>query len=489
MDDSSPPLEVDYAEHVAANCNMDIEIMDPSLPSAENATCFAFSLPASNSRVSLEEAPNSAISSNIDISMKPSPPKVIPYSANVPADPSLWDGNFTATSLFSTNEFLNSDISNITCSLKRIACFLRQRNVKDRDTNSIRQLDPFGESAWDFVSAIFESGWDTLTTANKSSIRDNFTKEFGKTTKLSPSVNIHHGAHITKVPPPILPCPSKEILEKSKAHQQKISTKGKFPLSYAQIASNVTNALKIKEAFPALPNKKVLEMHKAAFGQHTNRAKKVQVTTKGPSRKQAIIPVHNDLVENIMGDASTHMFQINALLKNVKSSMHSEFIHPCSGGIAIVTNNIPNPSDLSIIEKYFKSVEGINSNDIPSPRLPQSKSYLKITGLPYLRADGNKITSENVTDFMKHINLFENVPLATKPRIIKASPKSDMAIIWFDIWDTQNGSKAKSLINHSFNLGRHIATVRATNMNPGVPQYHNCWKWGHSTFSCRAHGS
>jgi len=51
-----------------------------------------------------------------------------------------------------------------------------------------------------------------------------------------------------------------------------------------------------------------------------------------------------------------------------------------------------------------------------------------------------------------------------------------MAIIWFDIWDSQNGSKAKLLINHFFNFGRHIATIRATNMNPGVPQYHNCWK-------------
>jgi len=90
---------------------------------------------------------------------------------------------------------------------------------------------------------------------------------------------------------------------------------------------------------------------------------------------------------------------------------------------------------------------------------------------------------------MKHIDLFENIPLATKPHIIKASPKSDMAIIWFDIWDTQNSSKAKLLINHSFNLDCHITMVRATNMNPGVPQCHNCWKWGHSTFSCRAHGS
>ena len=93
--------------------------------------------------------------------------------------------------------------------------------------------------------------------------------------------------------------------------------------------------------------------------------------------------------------------------------MCSEFIYPCSGGIAIITNNVPNPSDLSIIEKYFKSVKGINSNDIPSPRLPRSKSYLKITSLPYLQANGNKITSENVTDFMKHIDLFKNVSLVS----------------------------------------------------------------------------
>jgi len=30
---------------------------------------------------------------------------------------------------------------------------------------------------------------------------------------------------------------------------------------------------------------------------------------------------------------------------------------------------------------------------------------------------------------MKHIDLFKNISLATKPHIIKASPKSDIAII------------------------------------------------------------
>jgi len=227
MDDSSPPSEVDYAEHVATNYNIDIEIMNTSLPSAENVTSFSFSLSASNPRVPLKEAPNSTVTGNIDISTEPSPPEVILYSANVPADPSLWDGNFMATSLFGTNEFLNSDINNIICSLKRMACFLRQRNIKDRDTNSIRQLDPFGESAWDFVSAIFESGWDTLITANKSSIRNNVTKEFGKSTKPSPSTNTRHGAHITKVPPLSHPTPPRKFWRNQGHTNKKLPPKEK----------------------------------------------------------------------------------------------------------------------------------------------------------------------------------------------------------------------------------------------------------------------
>ena len=121
MDNSSPPSEVDYAECVTANCNIDIEITDLSLSLVKNATCFSFSLLVSNPCVPLKEVPNSINISDTNISTELSPLEVIPYSANVPADPSLWNGNFMATSLFGTNEFLNSDINNITCSLQHMS--------------------------------------------------------------------------------------------------------------------------------------------------------------------------------------------------------------------------------------------------------------------------------------------------------------------------------------------------------------------------------
>jgi len=100
--------------------------------------------------------------------------------------------------------------------------------------------------------------------------------------------------------------------------------------------------------------------------------------------------------------------------------------------------------------------------------------YLKITGILYIQPGREKLTSEDITSFIDHLELFESISLVAKPRIIKASPKLDMAIIWFDIWDSQSSSKAKLLINYFFNFGRFIATIRAMNMNPGILQYHNC---------------
>ena len=251
------PLEIDYTERVATNCNIDVKVATLSLPSGNVSLGFTFSLPPSNPHAPLEEALNSAPSGEIDVSSEPSPPSVIPYSSNVPADPSLWDGNFMATFLFGTNEFLISDINNITRSLQRMACFLHQWNLKGRNANNIRQLEPFGESAWDFVSAIFESGWDVLTTSSKSSIRSNIASEFGKRT-IPPSIksNPQHGIQIGKIPLPIPPRPSKKVLERAKLIQQNYLVKDAktAPMSYAQAASSASNVLKIKEVFPALPN-------------------------------------------------------------------------------------------------------------------------------------------------------------------------------------------------------------------------------------------
>ena len=158
--DNSPPSDCDYAEWVAAQNNMDI-VADNAPPFAGPQKYDFTMLPSQTPHAPHEDALNEpSPTDNFNTSPEPSPPTVIPYSANVPADPSLWDGNFIATSLFSTNEFLQSNVRNMACSLQRMACFLKQQSLEGRDGNNIPQLELFGESAWVFISAIFESGWD-----------------------------------------------------------------------------------------------------------------------------------------------------------------------------------------------------------------------------------------------------------------------------------------------------------------------------------------
>lgn len=123
-----------------------------------------------------------------------------------------------------------------------------------------------------------------------------------------------------------------------------------------------------------------------------------------------------------------------------------------------------------------------------SSRFSQSKSYLKNLGISYFVEDTNlSIKSDIIESVIKSTHIFNNTILASYSWIIKASPKFDIAVIWINIWNSQNRMKAKYLINRSFNINRYIATIRETNMNPGVSQYKNCWKYGYITFICYIH--
>ena len=100
---------------------------------------------------------------------------------------------------------------------------------------------------------------------------------------------------------------------------------------------------------------------------------------------------------------------------------------------------------------------------------------MKVIGLPY-KIEQDIIFPDYIKSVLKETYLFKDVMLASKPHIIKASPKSDMAVVWVDIWDSQSSSLAKNIINCCFNIGCFIITIKGTNMNPGVLQCKNCWK-------------
>ena len=263
--------------------------------------------------------------------------------------------------------------------------------------------------------------------------------------------------------------------------------------SYAQASKPFTNTLevlKIKETFPSLNAKKIDQVNSIVNGQNKPKLR-IKMTTKGPSRKQVIIPMSGDNINNFMKNSSLHVANINRLLRNAKSDILVDYIRSDPTSITFITNKVSQQSDMSIIDQYVKNSNDINSLQVEESRLSKSKSYLKIIGiLFFLHANSQeKLMSNDIELILKQNHIFDNISLVSKPRIIKVSLKSNMSIIWIDIWDVQSGSNAKMLINRCFNVGRYIATIRGANMNPGILQCKNCWKWGHAIFLCRIQGS
>jgi len=242
--------------------------------------------------------------------------------------------------------------------------------------------------------------------------------------------------------------------------------------------------------FPFLNAQKVDQVNNIVNGQAKPKPR-IKMTTKGLSRKQVIIPMSRKNIKSFMKNTSLHVANMNRLLYITKSDVLTDYIHADPIGITIITNKVSQQSDMAIINNYVKSLNDINSLQVDEPHLPKSKSYLKIIGIPFFPHANSqeRLTPNDIKTILKQNHIFDNILLTSKPRVIKVSPKSDMSIVWLDIWDVQSSSNTKMLINRCFNVSNYIAAIRGANMNPSVLQCKNCWKWGHTTFSCRIQGA
>ena len=82
-----------------------------------------------------------------------------------------------------------------------------------------------------------------------------------------------------------------------------------------------------------------------------------------------------------------------------------------------------------MIKQYIKNISSIEVDKVEASRLPQSKSYLKILGISYLCKNSNTPISANVVEkIIKDNHIFNNIVIASRPRVIKISPKLDMPL-------------------------------------------------------------
>jgi len=138
----------------------------------------------------------------------------------------------------------------------------------------------------------------------------------------------------------------------------------------------------------------------------------------------------NDIAKEFIKESNSHIANINCALKAIKSNTLANFIHVENKDIVLITNNVVSGSNLQKIEKYVKNSLSTDANKISLARLSQSKSYLKIVGISYINKKTNsRIALDKIEDVLKNNYIFNNIILASKPHVIKMSPKSDMAII------------------------------------------------------------
>jgi len=71
--------------------------------------------------------------------------------------------------------------------------------------------------------------------------------------------------------------------------------------------------LKIKETFPALNAKKIDQINNIVKG-NSKPKPQIQMTTKGPSRKQVIVPISTENNNNFMKNSALHISSINRQL-------------------------------------------------------------------------------------------------------------------------------------------------------------------------------
>jgi len=157
-----------------------------------------------------------------------------------------------------------------------MARYISNKKVNSGKANNLQDFNGMGDSIWNFISAVYQASWDSLSTDNNSkSLKEKISFKF--TPRIVPTTSKNNKEQAKPIPitinknPPLPPLPAKskkEVNAISKYFQSKkplAKSKNKDgnnspARSYPQATKTNTNTLevlKIKETFLALNAKKI----------------------------------------------------------------------------------------------------------------------------------------------------------------------------------------------------------------------------------------
>ena len=156
----------------------------------------------------------------------------------------------------------------------------------------------------------------------------------------------------------------------------------------------------------------------------------LKMTTQGPTRCQVLIPLTPAAAEMIVANAASVVESCNKGLVSACSKLRVKSVCKAWDGVSISTNSVASAAELEVIKQWLKKTASLGKVTEVEPHLPQSKSFLKVLGIPYWNFKSSlPVTSAQVAEALSSSPLFEGVTLAFLPCIMKALPSSDMSVI------------------------------------------------------------
>ena len=85
-------------------------------------------------------------------------------------------------------------------------------------------------------------------------------------------------------------------------------------------------------------------------------------------------------------------------------------MHKAWDGVSMSTNFVASAAELEVIKQWLKKGAGLKASTVVEPRLLQSKSFLKILGVPYWGNNASiPITQAQVEAVIANTPVFEGV--------------------------------------------------------------------------------
>ena len=269
---------------------------------------------------------------------------VLNYGNNQPSIVTSWNATYHALSIFGAQETFVIDAANITQSISRMIDYFKH-NLADKKPPA-GEFTEVIKALWGLIAMIYTSRWDLLPIEDKSICKLVGEKIVPGYMKLGlavekPSLPFTSLPSNTAVPFPS-PNPVPALLPQVSVVSQKVPKPSNMKKSYVQASKSntlkVNDILRVKEAFPSLSANEVNKILKVKNGSEGKKKSKLNMTTRGPSRKEVIIPMTKPNAELITKSAHKIIANINEHLKNSNSDVIADFICLSSNGVIITTN-------------------------------------------------------------------------------------------------------------------------------------------------------